>query len=153
MKACLIFFLFPVSLFAQNFDKIEIETYVATIDSLNNNHQLEVFVYLKWSNQGGTVNGYYLEGNLVYLKAYMETEGGFIQKEAYFNQGLFSKIVFSSISNSSLNGTEYKGKSKSLMSNKDSLSYYLFDGSDILYNIKHGKPYHATIDKSKLSEF
>jgi hypothetical protein len=153
MKVWLIFLLFPVSLFAQVIDKAEIEAYVHTIDSLKNKNELEVFMHPHWSSADGFEDGYYFNGNLVFLDSRIEFEEGFIHRSAYFKGGDHVMVCYSRLFNKPVKIIAQKRRFIAVHpSYRDSTCYFLFDGSKILYTIQNDSIYEGKVDTIKLQK-
>lgn len=69
MKKWLILLLFPFSVFSQDLTEPQISKYVNHIDGLKDNDALELYFYPNMSVWGGSLNGYYLDGELVYISS------------------------------------------------------------------------------------
>lgn len=67
---------------------------VTEIDSLNFKGKLTKRFYPDMSACGGTLNGFYYEGNLVLINAKYSGELGYTQKTMYLNNSEFIKIIY-----------------------------------------------------------
>jgi hypothetical protein len=94
MKTCIaILLLLPGSiLFAQK--PKQIAKYVKTVDMLKSQDSLQHFSYPNMSFCGGAIDGYYLNGKLVYIESTFQAELGYQSRKVYFKDTAIYKIVY-----------------------------------------------------------
>jgi|GEM_PF-3199687 len=71
-----------------------INKYIKYVDSLRVNNSLDKFDLPNMSNCSGTLTGYYIENELVYISSHYSTVKGYSEKEIYIKDSIVYKIRY-----------------------------------------------------------